>query len=368
LSIGHCGLVPSKIHPNSAIAKGERLRDCPDSFRREGGRCIISYKDRVMTSLNSAFHRKPASPSPVRRGRALATVAALALLALPVVSGCSKDSASSASTAAQADPNDTLLARVNGVEIRQSDINIAEEDINNEQLHAAPPEVKREQLLAYLTDVILISQSAEKKNLANDDDFKRRLQFQRNKLLMASLMQNQAKTSASEEEMRKVYDEAVKPMATEEEVHARHILVESEEEAKAIAAELSAGGDFATIAKEKSKDPGSADGGDLGYFAKGQMVPEFSEVAFKMFPGQVSNPVKTQFGWHIIKVEDKRQRPVPEYDKVKEQIAAYVARRSQNELVTQLREGAKIERLDRPATPPSPPASPPTTPGGAMKK
>jgi peptidyl-prolyl cis-trans isomerase C len=153
--------------------------------------------------------------------------------------------------------------------------------------------------------------------------------------------------------MRKVYDEAVKPMAAEEEVRARHILVETEEEAKAILEQLKGGANFAALAKEKSKDPGGADGGDLGFFAKGQMVPEFSEVAFKMFEGQLSNPVKSQFGWHIIKMEEKRKRPVPDYDKVKDQIEAYVGRRAQTEFVAQLREAAKIERLDRPAGAPA---------------
>jgi peptidyl-prolyl cis-trans isomerase C len=90
------------------------------------------------------------------------------------------------------------------------------------------------------------------------------------------------------------------------------------------------------------------------------MVPEFSEVAFKMYPGQVSNPVKTQFGWHIIKVEDRRTRPMPEFEKVKDQIANYVARRSQTDFIAQLRESAKIERLDKPAALPAAPAAPAT--------
>jgi peptidyl-prolyl cis-trans isomerase C len=144
-------------------------------------------------------------------------------------------------------------------------------------------------------------------------------------------------------------------MGADEEVRARHILVETEDEAKAISQQIKGGADFAELAKEKSKDPGSAkEGGDLGYFAKGSMVPEFAEVAFKMYPGQVSNPVKTQFGWHIIKLEDKRSRQVPDFDQVRNQIEAFVARRSQSEFVTQLRETAKIERLEKPATPPPP--------------
>ncbi len=93
-------------------------------------------------------------------------------------------------------------------------------------------------------------------------------------------------------------------------------------------AEVKKGTDFAELAKQKSKDPGAAaEGGDLGYFGKEQMVPEFAEAAFKMEKGQVSDPVKTQFGWHIIKVEDKRTKPVPEFDKVKDQIETYVSAR-----------------------------------------
>jgi peptidyl-prolyl cis-trans isomerase C len=140
----------------------------------------------------------------------------------------------------------------------------------------------------------------------------------------------------------------VKSASGQEEVRARHILVDNEDEAKAIVEQIKAGGDFAAIAKEKSKDPGAAEGGDLGYFTKDQMVPEFAEVAFKMYPGQLSNPVKTQFGWHIIKVEDKRIKQPPEFDKVKNQIEAFLSRKAQTEFVAKLRQAAKIERLDKP--------------------
>ena len=119
--------------------------------------------------------------------------------------------------------------------------------------------------------------------------------------------------------------------------------------AQAVEAELKKGTDFATLAKQKSKDPSAAEGGDLGYFTKDQMVPEFAEVAFKLDKGQISDPVKTQFGWHVIKVEDKRIKPTPTFDEVKGQIENYVAHRAQAELVQKLRSGANIERLDRPA-------------------
>ena len=134
-----------------------------------------------------------------------------------------------------------------------------------------------------------------------------------------------------------------------QEVHARHILVETEDEAKAIAAELKKGADFAELAKKKSKDPGASDGGDLGFFTKEQMVPEFSAVAFTLEPGKISDPVKSQFGWHIIKVEEKRNRKAPDFEQVKAQIENYVTRKAQADYVAKLREAAKVERMDKPA-------------------
>jgi peptidyl-prolyl cis-trans isomerase C len=322
---------------------------------------MISLKSTSLKYFSAAVPQFSA-----RRPRAaVATIGALALLVLPVVSGCSKEqgssSSSSASTSSASSASDTVIARVNGTEIRQSDLAIAEDDLG-ENIQGMDPATKREQLVAYITDVILVTQAAEKRNLQDNEEFKRRQAFLRNKLLMGLMLQTRAKEAVTDEEMQKVYDEAVKSMTAEEEVRARHILVETEDEAKALVEQIKGGADFATLAKEKSKDPGAADGGDLGYFVKGQMVPEFSEVAFKMYAGQVSNPVKSQFGWHIIKVEDRRNRAMPEFDKVKDQIASYVARKAQTEFVAQLRESAKIERLDKPATPPAAPAVPPTGP------
>jgi peptidyl-prolyl cis-trans isomerase C len=251
---------------------------------------------------------------------------------------------------ARAADEDPVVARVNGVDIRQSDLAFAEEEIGG-NMPTIPPEQKRDYLINYLVDVIVLSQAAEKQNFADRPDVKRRLTFDRSRLLMESLLQDAGKASLSEDAERKVYEEAVKQVKNEEEVHARHILVPTEDEAKAILAQLKGGADFATLAKEKSKDPGSAEGGDLGYFTKDQMVPEFAEVAFKLGKGQLSDPVKTQFGWHIIKVEDKRIRPTPTFEQVKPQIENYVAHRAQAELVDNLRKSATVERLDKPAAP-----------------
>src|SRR5436305_4950527 len=138
-------------------------------------------------------------------------------------------------------------------------------------------------------------------------------------------------------------------MSGEQEVHARHILVETEDQAKKVTEDLKKGADFAELAKKESKDPGASDGGDLGFFTKEQMVPEFSTVAFALEPGKISDPVKTQFGWHIIKVEEKRTRKAPDFEQVKPQIETYVVRKAQADYVAKLREAAKVERMDQPA-------------------
>jgi peptidyl-prolyl cis-trans isomerase C len=294
-----------------------------------------------MTSLNRLLRSAPR-----QRPIAFATIAAL-LFVLPAASGCSKNSSSEAPASSTSDP---VIARVNGVDIKQSDLALAEEDVGAD-MQAASPEAKREHLISYLADIIMVTQAADKKNLADSPDFKRRLAFLRSKLLMGYELQQEAKTALTDEALKQTYDEAVKSMSGQEEVRARHILVEGEDEAKAILEQLKGGADFAKLAKEKSKDPGAAEGGDLGYFTKDQMVPEFADVAFKMYPGQLSNPVKTQFGWHVIKVEDKRIKQPPEFEKVKDQIEAYLARKAQSDFITKLRQSAKVERFDNAAEP-----------------
>jgi peptidyl-prolyl cis-trans isomerase C len=254
---------------------------------------------------------------------------------------------STLTTPAQAQTTaDPVVAKVDGTEIRQSDIALAEEELGA-NLPPGASDQRHEQLVAYVIDITLVAKAAEAKKVGEGKDFQQRLAFARNKLLMERMLTNEGKTAASDEAMRKVYDEAKSQMKTEEEVRARHILVETEEEANKLLAEIKGGADFAELAKQKSKDPSAAaGGGDLGYFGKEQMVPEFADVAFKMSPGQLSNPVKSQFGWHLIKVEDKRTKPMPEFDQVKEQIETFVTRRAQAELVSKLRDSARVERLD----------------------
>ncbi|MGH6704135.1 MAG: peptidylprolyl isomerase [Bradyrhizobium sp.] len=277
----------------------------------------------------------------------LASAAMMGCLAMALLSGLP----------ARADDANPVLAKVNGSEIRQSDMAIAEEELGP-SLEKMDPATKKENLLAFLIDMKIVAKAAEDKKVEDSDDFKKRLAFARNRLLMDSLLANEGKAAMTDEAMKKVYDDAAKQITSEQEVHARHILVATEDEAKAIEEELKKGADFAELAKKKSKDPGASDGGDLGFFTKDQMVPEFSAVAFSLEPGKISDPVKSQFGWHIIKVEEKRNRKPPDFDQVKGQIETYVSRKAQADYVAKLRETAKIERMDQPAdTAPKPDAA-----------
>jgi peptidyl-prolyl cis-trans isomerase C len=254
--------------------------------------------------------------------------------------------------------DDPVLAKVNGAEIRQSDVALAEEELAP-SLAQMDPATKKDNVLSFLIDLKIVSKAAEDKKLENTDDFKKRLAFTRSRLLMDNLLATEGKAATTDDAMKKVYEEASKQITGEQEVHARHILVESEDDAKAVKAELDKGADFAEIAKKKSKDPGAADGGDLGFFTKEQMVPEFSAVAFTLEPGKISDPVKSQFGWHIIKVEEKRSRQAPGFDQVKGQIETYVTRKAQADYVAKLREAAKVERMDKTAEPAAKPDAKP---------
>jgi peptidyl-prolyl cis-trans isomerase C len=240
-----------------------------------------------------------------------------------------------------------VLAKVNGAEIRASDVALAEEELGP-SLAQMDPATKKENVLSFLIDMKIVSKEAEDKKIADRDDFKTRLAFARNRLLMDNLLAVEGKAATTDENMKKVYEEAAKQISGEQEVHARHILVETEDQAKKVADELKKGADFAELAKKESKDPGAADGGDLGFFTKDQMVPEFSTAAFALEPGKISDPVKSQFGWHVIKVEEKRTRKAPDFEQVKPQIETYVVRKAQADYVAKLRTAAKVERLDKP--------------------
>jgi peptidyl-prolyl cis-trans isomerase C len=320
---------------------------------RKGRRRSQNVADHPI-SKDSAMLNASLAGLPVKPRRTAILAASLALLI-----------ASSAPLYAQ--DKDPLVAKVNGVEIHQSDLAIAELEAG--QLPPMSPEAKQDYLVQISADLILVAKAAETKKFGDTPDFKRKMEFSRRKALMEGLMQSISKEALTDAAMHQVYDEAIKQLGSEQEVHARHILVraapgdekagkEAEDKIKAVIVRLKKGEDFTKLAGELTEDPsGKANGGDLGYFSKEQMVPEFSEVAFKLEKGQISEPVKTQFGWHVIKLEDKRVKPAPAFEEVKPQIENFVTRKAQAELVTSLRASAKIEKMyktEEPAKPAEP--------------
>ena len=260
---------------------------------------------------------------------------------------------------AHADPK--VLAKVDGVPITEDDVNDALLDIGPGLPQKLEGPERQKYVLDYLIDLKLVAKKAQADKLDTGSDFARRLAYYHDKLAMEALLGVAAKSATTDDAEHKAYDEAAKAQQPVEEVHARHILLPTEDEAKAALARVKKGEDFAKVATELSKDP-AGDGGDLGWFTKDRMVPEFADAAFKLQPGQVSDPVKSQFGWHVIKVEERRMKTFPPFDQVKDQAARYVAQKAQSDLIASLHQGAKIERMDGDQTPAAAPT--PAAPAG----
>ncbi|WP_036286279.1 peptidyl-prolyl cis-trans isomerase [Methylocystis sp. ATCC 49242] len=249
--------------------------------------------------------------------------------------------------AAGAPANAKVLAKVNGVEITDDDLKLAMEDLGPGIPRQLEGKARDAYVLDFLVDEQLVVQKAQADKLAETPEFAKKLAYLRDKALMETLLGNVAKQAATEAAIKQTYDEAAKNQKPETEYHAHHILVGSEEDAKKALARVKGGEDFAKVVAEVSKDSGPKNG-DLGWFTKDRMVPEFADAAAKLEPGQISDPVKTQFGWHIIKLDEKRPKAFPPLDQVKDQVARYVVQKAQSDLVVKLREAAKIERTDQP--------------------
>ena len=240
---------------------------------------------------------------------------------------------------------ETEVAKVNGQAITEAELTFAEAEIGSE-LAGVPPESRRRVLTEYLIEAHLMADSAEKAKLDEGPAFEGRMKYYRLRALRDAYFEKQIRDSVPEAEAKTLYDERVKGMPAQEEVRARHILVKTEDEAKKVAAELTGGADFAEAAKKYSQDRGGQGGGDLGYFSRGQMVKAFDDAAFTLEKGKLSEPVQSEFGWHIIKVEDKRNRQPPAFEEVKEQITASLVQNKLQATVLDLRKNGKIEILD----------------------
>lgn len=279
--------------------------------------------------------------------RLVRTISLAALLAsVPAIASYAQDAAAPAAEAAAVTP-ETVVATVGGEAITEADLSFAAEDLAQD-LAQMPAEERRPFLLRVVIDMKVMAGAAKEAGMDQTPLFAQRLKYLEERALRRAYFAEAIAGAVTEEAVRADYDAFTAQFTPQDEIRASHILVESEEEANAIKAELDGGADFAAIAKEKSIDPGSgANGGDLGFFGKGMMVPSFEEAAFALTePGEVSAPIQSQFGWHIIKLGEKRQSQPPTFEQVAPQIQQQVLMRSFNEKVEDLMSGVEIEIAD----------------------
>jgi peptidyl-prolyl cis-trans isomerase C len=242
--------------------------------------------------------------------------------------------------------DDAVIAKLNGKEIKESDLALAEVEVGGE-VATLPPGTRRRVLVEYLIETKLFADAAEAASLTSGPDFEKRLEYWKTRAARDAFYDKSIKGAIGEALAKGIYDDKVKMIPAEDEIEARHILVDSEEKAKELYDKVSAGEDFAKLAEANSNDPGSkADGGKLGYFSKGQMVKEFEQAAFALKKGEISKPVKTQFGWHIIKIEDRRPKAPPTFEEVKDKILGNMVQQKGQQVASELRGKATIEYVD----------------------
>ncbi|MDR6668100.1 peptidylprolyl isomerase [Rhizobium sp. 1399] len=242
--------------------------------------------------------------------------------------------------------DDAVVAKVGNLEIHQSELDLAVANLDP-QLAQLPDDQKKVAALSAAIDVKLLAADATAEKLDQTDDFKKRMQYLTDRELHNAYFKKHVVDTVTDADVKARYDKEVAALPKQEEVHARHILVKTEDEAKDVIKQLDAGKDFAELAKEKSTDPNKDDGGDLGYFSRGRMVKEFEDAAFALEKGTYSKtPVKTDFGYHVIKVEDKRDAPPPAFEQVQDQVRQLVMRDKYLALLNQAKASSKVEIMD----------------------
>lgn len=257
---------------------------------------------------------------------------------------------------------DPVVATVNGTQIRESEILLADEIIGRNLVTQDKVE-RRETIIKMLVDQIALSKIAQERKIEDTADMQRRIAFARNQGLMTQLLAVVGSQAVTEDAIRLAYDSVVAKSAPEStELHLRHIFFlfkdakddaavkEAEAKAQAALKRIKGGEDFAAVVADMSEDTNSRGrGGDYDWRIRAEMGKEYADVAFNLKKGEVSAPIRTPVGWHIIKLEDQRTRKPPELAKVRDRIAAMVAGNAQFELVDKARSSAKVVRFDQPA-------------------
>ncbi len=297
----------------------------------------------------------------------LAVAVAVAMLALSVT-GLRAQQADTKPAA-----EDPVVAIVDGSKVHLSELQAAQAALPD-QLKGQPLEQIYGALLKRLVDRRLLANAAEKEKLADTPAVKRRLELARVQILAESWLYGQIEPAVTPEKLRERYEKEKPGQKGEEEVHARHILLKSEAEAQAVLAKIRRGADFVEMAKQHSTGPSGKTGGDLGFFKRQEMVPAFSEVAFKLQAGDISDPVQSRYGWHIIKVEARRQSAGPSFAEREPHMRQLIAQEVITRKLDKLRSGAEIKRFlpdgktYEPAAAQPTPKAPPQTPKPVVKE
>lgn len=249
-------------------------------------------------------------------------------------------------------PADPVVAKVDGQPIYLSDLKDAAQGLP-ENLRVMPPQTLYPMILDQLIDGRALVAEAHKDGMDKDPQVQKQVKAAEERALQSAILNKEVGPTVTDDAVRARYQKEIAGKPGEEEVHAKHILVDTEAEAKKIIAQLKAGADFAALAKQYSKDPGGAQqGGDLGFFKKDEMVPEFAAAAFALQPGQISpEPVHTQFGWHVIEVVARRQAQPPTFEEARDELRQKMIREGVQKVLAQARAAATIERFNLDGSP-----------------
>lgn len=266
-----------------------------------------------------------------------AAVLAAVLSAAPTISAVS----------ASAEETSPVVATVNGSPITEADVSAAAVDLGN-ALQQYPPDTHQAVILDFLVNQKLMAAAATKEGLQDTPAFAKRMEQVRERELRDAYFEKAVRSSITENDINEAYAKVQEQAAQRDEVHASHILVETKEAAEAIIKELAGGADFAELAKQKSIGPSGKNGGDLGFFGEGDMTPAFFTAAAALEPGQVSEPVQTEYGWHVIKVMEKRKASAPPLDTIHDQIVEFLVRQKFVSVIQELKAGAEIEITAKP--------------------
>ena len=273
-------------------------------------------------------------------------LAALTTAAVAQESAPAEQPAAEAAKPAAPDPA-KIVATIDGKPVSEADLALALASVD-QQYSQLPPDQRRAAAFMAIMEIRLLADKAVAEGLDKDAEFQRRMAFLQQRALHSEVIEKDVGAKITDEEIRARYDKQLADTPPVNEVKARHILVKTKEEAEAIVKQLDGGAKFEDLAAQHTTDPsGKTTGGDLGYFAPGQMVPEFEKAAFALNVGEYSKePVQSQFGWHIIMVEDKRAQQPPAFDSVKDEVRNLVFREKYFAMVEDLRKAAKVDVTD----------------------